>query len=254
MKKKTVRQRKRLLLWLIFADLLLISVMSMTLAYFTSFDEVTNRFTAVPMDIALYETNYDALSERQRTTLIPNRLLPKDPVIQNTEKTDVFVFLKVTVPVGIVTNVNDDGTVSRPPQKQELFFLKTEEQRRASATTFHTQQDADDTACWVELLQYEEGTDLQSDVRTYLFGYSVYLHAYETTKTLFDYIELKNIRQFEIGIGEPLHVMVEAYGVQADGLDGIEKNNGEDKAVLTAEQLAAIYGMLEETHAVTPTG
>ena len=247
MKKFGVKRRKNILLWLISADLIMILVMmSFTLAYFTSFDEVTNRFTASAMNIALYEREYDALSERQRSTLIPNRLLPKDPRIQNTEKTDVFVFIKVTVPVYPVTNVNDDGTIFSPKQNQEIFFLKTEEKKDELYTSFHTKQDENDTEYWIEIGSYEEGTDHSGSTRTYIFGYSVYLKIYEITETLFDYIELKNIRQFEVGTSDMLNVTVEAYGIQADSLDGIEKNNGSVKAVMTEEQLLTIYSYIEE--------
>ena len=43
-----------------------------------------------------------------------------------------------------------------------------------------------------------------------------------------------------------LNVTVEAYGIQADSLDGIEKNNGSVKAVMTEEQLLTIYSYIEE--------
>ena len=246
MKKRKVKRRKKILLAAIVLDFVMILMISYTMAFFTSFDMVTNRFVAKPMDIALREERYDTLTEQQKSTLVPYRILPKDPLIQNTEQTDVYVFMKVTVPVGTLSNVADDGTVYGSQQRQEVFWLKTAAEVDARATSFHLQDDAGDTAYWVELSSFEEGTDGQSNTRTYVFGYSVYLRAYEMTETLFDYIELKNIRQFEIDPNVSLDILVDAYGVQADGLEGIDKDSEGGKTILTQEQLSNIYSFIHQ--------
>lgn len=246
MKKQSVKKRKNILRYLILDDFLLILTMSFSLAYFTGFDEVTNRFIAKSMDISLYEEKYNSLTEKQRSTLIPNKLLPKDPRVQNIKETDVFVFVKVTVPVYASSVIEDDGTVCELAHPQEVFFLKTAEKADEGQTSFHTKENDEDKAYWVELPSFEEGTDLQSETRTYIFGYSVYLKPYEITETLFDYIQLKNIRQFEITPGDRLEVNVDAYGIQADFLDEIEKDSTFGKAVLTHEQLSTIYRYIYE--------
>lgn len=246
MKKGNVRRKKRLMRYAILADVLLIFAISYSLAYFTSFDEVTGRFIAKNMNIALYENRYSSLTPEQRSTLISNRLLPKDPRIQNIEQTDVFVFMKVTVPVYASTNVEEDGTVHESRHLQEIFWLKTAQTVNEQTTSFHTKENDSDKEYWVELPAFEEGTDHQSAARTYIFGYSVYLRSYELTETLFDYIQLKNIRQFEIDPSDMLEVTVDAYGIQADSLDGIEKDSGSEKRVMTQEQLSRIYGYVQE--------
>ena len=85
------------------------------------------------------------------------------------------------------------------------------------------------------------GTNLQGDKRTYVFGYNVYLKKDEVTETLFDYIQLKNILQYEISPARNLNIEVKAYGIQADYIEDIQKNNGDEKALMTAEQLTRIY-------------
>ncbi|MEE3405080.1 MAG: glycine rich domain-containing protein, partial [Acutalibacteraceae bacterium] len=85
------------------AVLAVASLIAFCLSAFVSTDVVTNTFKASTLDIALIEENYDKLTEKQRFSLIPNRRLDKDPKIKNTDNTDAFVFLKVTVPVAEVT-------------------------------------------------------------------------------------------------------------------------------------------------------
>lgn len=254
MKKRKKFSKKDILLWLSIADLLMIFVVSISLAYFTSFDEVTNRLYGKSMEIALYEYNYNRLTETQKSTLIPNKLLPKDPNVQNTNESDVYVFLKVTVPVKQLSDIGDTGKSRSAEHRQELFYLKTAEQSQVDVTSFHTKKDEEDRDYWIELSSYETGKDSQDEVRTYVFGYSVYLQAYETTETLFDYIQLKNIRQFEVSADEKLNVKVEAYGVLADAVEEFDKNAGNDKRVLDETKLSVIYGYINESQSSERNG
>ena len=246
MKKKSRKKRKQILSWLILADLVMLLGLSCSLAYFTSVDEVTNSFKGKNMNIALSEFNYGTLAPKQRITLIPNRLLPKDPMIQNIDETDVFVFIKLTVPVYTSHAVADDGTIVSNSE-QEVFILKSGDDSQSAVEGFHTRQNDDDKDYWVELPSFEEGTDYQSTYRTYVFGYSVYLKPYEYTETLFDYIELKNIKQFDIAPGDILDVKVDAFGIQADYLENIIKESGNEKAVMSIENLSTIYGYVTES-------
>ena len=247
---KKIFSKKKILKYLMLADVILILTMLLSLAFMSGFDEVTNRFKIKNMDIALYENNYSNLTNKQKSTLIPNSVLPKDPLVKNTDQTDAFVFIKVTVPVYNSTNVAPDGTITGSRRPQEVFFLKTAQAVNEAAASFHTKADEADKEYWVEIPSYEEGTDYQSSTRTYIFGYSVYLKPEEITETLFDYIELKNILQYEIDPDEIMDVTVDAYGIQADDLIGIEKNNGSEKNVMTLEQLTRIYGYVHENESM----
>ena len=62
------------------------------------------------------------------------------------------------------------------------------------------------------------------------------------SETLFDYVQLKNIVQYEVNANSTIKINVQAYGIQADYLDGIEKDSAGEKAVMTASQLTQIFG------------
>ncbi len=71
---------KRTTMVMAVAVLLMIGAVS---AYFTATDNVTNRWTVGNVDIELQEPQYDA-SEDERTDIVPNKDLAKDPQIRNT--------------------------------------------------------------------------------------------------------------------------------------------------------------------------
>ncbi len=71
-------------------------VILITLAMFTSFDEVTNVFEAGKVDIVLTEPEWNP---NDSDNIVPNTVLPKNPAIVNKDETvNTYVFLKVTVP------------------------------------------------------------------------------------------------------------------------------------------------------------
>ena len=227
--------------------LVIVLAISFCLSAFVSSDYITNRFTASSLDIALIQENYDKLTEKQRSELIPNRTLPKDSKVKNTDETDAFVFLKITVPIGTVTDVSEDGTRT-VKQSQELFWIKTEQNKANTdhSTQFNTDA-SDNNEYWVELPDCKSGTDLSGETRTYVFGYSVYLKPDETSETLFDYVQLKNTVQYEVNANSVLTINVQAYGIQADYLDDIDKDNAGEKAVMTVSQLTEIFGYINDT-------
>ena len=227
--------------------LVIVLAISFCLSAFVSSDSITNRFTASSLDIALIEENYDKLTEKQRSELIPNRTLPKDPKVKNTDETDAFVFLKITVPVGSVTDVLEDGTRT-VKEAQEQFRIKTEQNKDSNNrdTDFNTSPSGNNEY-WIELPDFEEGTDHPGKTRTYVFGYSVYLKPDEVSETLFDYVQLKNIVQYEVNANSTIKINVQAYGIQADYLDGIEKDSAGEKAVMTVSQLKEIFSYINDT-------
>lgn len=135
-------------------------------------------------------------------------------------------------------------------RNQEVFYLKTTETPQIlTANTFNNSPaDASDMEYWIELPDCEQGTDLSGDVKTYVFGYSVYLRSDEMTETLFDYIQLKNILQYEISPSKNLTINVHAYGIQADHLNGVENNNTNEKRLMTEEELTKIYSYIDTSN------
>jgi|GEM_PF-5582463 len=122
-KKSDLRRKKDRLLIAAFVLLLLITLLT-SLSFFISYDLVTNSFHSANLDILLLESQYDLTPADERNDLTPNQQLHKDPRIMNLEQADAFVFLKVTVPVGMITDVLEDGTKT-VRQAQELFRIKT---------------------------------------------------------------------------------------------------------------------------------
>ena len=92
--KKKKRRRSPAMLAAIVLTFLLI-VLMITLALFTSVDEVTNVFYAGRVDIVLTESEWVPSKAKY---VVPEQEIPKNPKITNNEKTDVYVFLEVTVP------------------------------------------------------------------------------------------------------------------------------------------------------------
>ena len=130
-------------------------------------------------------------------------------------------------------------------RNQEVFYLKTEGTPQYITKNIfnNTPTDESDMEYWIELPDCEEGTDLSGNVRTYVFGYSVLLKPDEMTETLFDYIQLKNILQYEISPNKNLIINVQAYGIQADYLDGVENNN--TNGLMNKEELTKIYSYIK---------
>ena len=57
--------------------------------------------------------------------LAPNGEVPKNPAVSNVGTNDVYVFVKISVPVKNVTMVGDDGTKDGSGKKnQEIFYFK----------------------------------------------------------------------------------------------------------------------------------
>lgn len=164
-------------------------------AYFTATDDVTNRWTVGNVDIELQEPQYDA-SEGERTDIVPNKDLAKDPQIQNTGFNDAFVFLKVTVPKADVIVAAQDGTQGAK-QVQELFDYRI-------------------NSAWV-LVASSEGTT----ANTYIYAYGnpascTVLAPDEVTSVLFDSgtIKFKNVIEGQGLENSTLEMPVEAFGIQ----------------------------------------
>ena len=85
--------------------LLLMTALFVSMAMFTSFDEVTNRLEPGRINITLLEPQWNPEDAREA---VPNEDIPKDPYIRNDEEVPAYVFLKVTVPYDLMTvEMND---------------------------------------------------------------------------------------------------------------------------------------------------
>ncbi len=230
----------------------IISVLIFTLAFFTSFDEITNVFNSGRIDIILTEPKW---KPEKAKNIVPSAYLDKDPYITNNEDVPVYVFLKVTVPAvkydydsvnsnkgskvtlteGTQTGylpvykfvtIDDKGT---PDDKTDDIYSKNNE--------FSSAQTINDK--WVLLNNYPKliNSTGENAAKTAAYEYVFYykgdsatksiipLNSGQTTaKPLFDQIYLQNFRNTNFSDGRGFvadrnyGIKVEAYGIQADYL------------------------------------
>lgn len=203
-----------------------------TVAYLTDMEQTTNTFTVGEVKIDLVEDNYAALTAAEKSNLVPNQEVAKDPKVTNTGVNDAIVFLKVTVPVKNVTLVADDGTRGTK-EMQEIFYLKSTGTQFTHANDFN--------ASWIELSAKETGTDHSGATRTYVFGYNAAIAANASTSELFSKIQLKNVLEDELVAGADQEILVEAFGIQASE---VLSASADLTDTLDATSLAAIYDIV----------
>lgn len=144
-----------------------------TMAYLTDSEQTTNTFTIGKVKIDVQEPGWvqpiktTTISRIKPRMLFPNQELAKNPLIENTGSNSAVVFLKVTVPTKYVTQVADDGTVSKDGRKsQEIFYFK-------DVADAQNQERNNFDANWQELVDEEVqdtgATASKDGVRTYVF-------------------------------------------------------------------------------------
>ena len=256
--QKKKKKRSPVLLTTILLLFLLIVIL-VTLAFFTSFDEVTNRFQGGKIDIILTEPSW---KPEKALSIVPDATLAKDPYITNNEDIPAYVFLKVTVPAVKYNYDNDNDTNSKgtkvpaPTDYVPLYkFYKLVDNNNP-----HTPNNlSDDTPTWNSSLNTAQ--EVYSDWRfidtndnpdpdnpkpklinadTPSSAVFEYVYVYKenetvikelaphttTVKPLFDGIHLLNIRnddKFPSGTRN-YSIKVQAYGIQTKYLS----NNGVD--------------------------
>ena len=150
-----------------------------TMAYLTDSEQTTNTFTIGKVKIDVQEPGWDTTDKNNNNIpdkaedVVPNQELAKNPLIENTGSNSAVVFLKVTVPTKYVTQVADDGTVSKDGRKsQEIFYFK-------DVADAQNQERNNFDANWQELVDEEVqdtgATASKDGVRTYVFGYKTKL-------------------------------------------------------------------------------
>ena len=151
--KKKKRRRSPAMLAAIVLTFLLI-VLMITLALFTSVDEVTNVFYAGRVDIVLTESEWKPAKAKY---VVPEQQIPKNPKITNNEKTDVYVFLEVTVPyinnteIEVSTPENSKGQIQQASSSSNKvplykFVTKTVDNTTTPATVTYNYDDTLDTS------------------------------------------------------------------------------------------------------------
>ena len=257
-KPKKKKKRSPVLLTTILLLFLLIVIL-VTLAFFTSTDEVTNRFEGGKIDIILSEPKW---KPEKAINIVPDATLDKDPYITNNENVPAYVFLKVTVPAVKYNYDDNDGSdkgskIAAPTEYIPLykFAVTNDNGTPADASddylewdeSFTTNQkyyndDVNDSSAWKLVNstteQFENpkliGENTNKAAYEYVFVYKGGNHIIgelaphtTTTKPLFDAVHLLNFRNdnvYNTSGASSYSIKVQAYGIQSKYLG----NNGED--------------------------
>ena len=207
---------------------------SLAVAYFTDQDTRTNVFTVGNVALELNEEHFtDGQLARADVRLA------KDPTVKNTGKNDEFVFLEVKVPKRLVTLLGTNGQKTGAKAANEVFgfFAEGSSQTVSGSSNFSYNGRTAAADGWVFLSKEEA-----ADEDTYIFGYSRRLSPGEETVSLFDSFALRSFIEEEIEGGSSLTVPVNAYGIQADSLDGVSGLPDSDSD-LTAQNLGDIFAI-----------
>lgn len=157
-----------------------------TFAYLTANDQVDNVLTIGDVSIELTEPNYD---EDQAVDMVPNQTIAKDPTVKNDGVNDAVIFLHVTMPKATFTPVSADGTKGTVGE-YEVFEIGAL------------------GAGWVDL---GDG----------YYGYNTALAKDASTSALFSEVSVANFVE-DISLNNSTqHILVDAYAIQADAIEGI---------------------------------
>lgn len=249
MKDATKKKRKRSPAQV--AGLLLLGVtivLMITLAMFTSFDEVTNVFTAKPLDIVLTETKW---KPQEAKNVVPEQELDKNPSIYNNEETDAFVFLEVTVPYlpkdAVIEKNSPDNQKGKPFADYNnnidnivpLYKFGIQTAGRGTEETIDDVYEYDTTyvisdsahaydqkinSGWALVETPTVNTTSKTITYVYAHVYSTgdkagklypLMHGYPTEYPLFDRIRVVNFREnASIDDTKNYNISIKAYGIQ----------------------------------------
>lgn len=228
MKKKNVSKRKAAVIGLA-ALAMLGAGAGGTLAYLTDAETATDTFTVGQIKVDLIDAAYDAAAKvGENKTVVPSQEIGSNPLVQNTGINEAISFLKITVPIKNVTQIDDNGDRSAPANHELVFFKDSTDKITDHANNFD--------ANWVQLADKEEGTDLQGDTRTYVFGYKKAIAKDESTTSLFDKMQVMNVLEDELVPEAVQDIKIEAYAIQKDNIlnseGAIEITDNMDAATL----------------------
>ena len=223
---------------------LIIIVVLITLAFFTSFDEVTNVFGGGKVDITLTEPNW---KPAEALNIVPNTVLDKDPYITNNEDTAVYVFLEVAVPYGTIGIEYDDladkgrESLGSPFEKAPLYKFGISDETSADAifdTDYYLPNQLVNSGWLLLHTGNNEYTEIDEDNKVYKYVYahvqvengsntnrlSPLAKGWTTGTPLFNKIKLVNFDE-NYTATENYSVPVKAYGIQADFLTSDNTND-----------------------------
>lgn len=211
--KKEVR--KRVILAMLACALIAVTAIGGVLAYFTDAESTVNTFTVGKISLELREPGWNP---EEGENLIPGQTVRKDPQIFNDGVNDEYVFMTVTIPYAYVETANADGS-RKAAADTELFGYTANVGWTQLARTVNQE------AKTVEYL-YVWGTQDQCTALT----------KGSLTAALFDEVTFANVIEDQ-GIEETVqNIVVCAYGIQTENVNGGSSNPNEIWKVIKNQQ------------------
>ena len=165
-----------------------------TLAYLLKqTNRKVNNFTFGNADIELKETEWQKLSDEDRT-VYPGKVVTKDPTVTNTGDTAVYAYLEVKIPRAKVRTVDSDESITEATV-HNLFSYTA---------------DSD----WSEI---ENTSD--DKWNTIIYVYNNVLNPGEATEPLFESVQYLNIAEGELKKDTRLDMPINAYAIQTGYLN-----------------------------------
>lgn len=227
------------------------------LAYQMSQESAANVFTVGKIGIIQNETTFPTEDKDKGSgekgkdgvpdeceLVIPYAEITKDPYIQNVQKNDCIVFMKVKNPAEILTLIGEEGGRGKEALC-DLFWLKQAD----DSVDLHENHFEEN---WVELTQvdkdlFEKDPEVneEGNCRSYLFAYSTRLAPNENTTPLFGKVQNKKYGSRTITANEVENIKIESFAIQADYLtkDGIDIDTS---GVMDEETLTYIWSLYFE--------
>ena len=220
-------------------------VINLSLSYLVSNKQRDNVFSLGNVKLTLTEEHFPEQEERK--IMAPNSIIPKDPRIINSGNSDEYVFLKIVVPLCDVKMVNDDNKGVSETGYREIFnFGSDAADKQTMGSQGFTIADTGTFEYAKEWILVSSEENLSAHTHSYLFGYSSMLigDKDQSTTTLFDKIQMRNILEGELPIDAAQTIAVYAYGIQSEEI--LNQVNINNPSAVTEEELAAIFALYEK--------
>lgn len=215
-----------------------------------------NIYTAQGVSIDLTQTNYPGDNSDEVKHMLALSEVPKNPVIKNTGKADIFAYMAVTIPFDTVALTSYDGTPAYATLTQ-LFSYGYDQTAGARDSWKLVEEGYFGDVKIVPVENVLQGAtekygayDAANKTVTYVWAYVGAngdvldsLANRESTEALFDYIKLADIDGKTVVDGTKQIVVVSAYGIQADNVVG---SGQYDPAQSTAEDVLTVWNVLNK--------
>ena len=217
-------KRKHFMSLTVFLSAVALIVIGSTMAYFTSKDQTTNKFIGSRFDVLLTETKWDPHTAND---VVPGDEFFKNPQITNVERTDGYVYIRVTVPCDTQMVDNDDGTprgaTGDVPMYKFMVGQGTDPETYLANTDFSPKQLVHSR--WKLLSENGEDYteyDPENKVFVYVYAYTnaegtelMLLTKNQITEPLFDKVKLWNLHE-DYDKTKSHNIKVEGFGIQRD--------------------------------------